>query len=55
MIMAIATEAGKPLSVDDFIDLLRKTSYACVRVEIDAEKPLKLGVLIWGQKGTFWQ
>lgn len=54
-IMAIMVEAGKPLSIDDFIDLWRKMGYARVRVEIDAGKPIYPGVLIWGKKGELWQ
>lgn len=54
-ILAIMAEVGKPLSVNDFTDLLRKTGYAQVKVEIDARKPFKLGVLIQGKKGAFWQ
>lgn len=54
MILAITGEAGKPLAIDNFMDLLRKTGYAYVRVEINAEKPLKPGVLIRGKKGDFW-
>lgn len=54
-ILVIMVEADKPLSVDEFTDLLRKTGYARVKVEIDASKPLKPGVLIRGKKGAFWQ
>lgn len=54
-ILAITTEAGKPLSINDFTDLLMKTGYAKVRVEIDTGKPLKLGILIREKKGAFWQ
>lgn len=53
MIMAIAAEASKPLAMDDFTDLLRKTGYAQDRVEINAGNPQKLGVLIRGRKGAF--
>lgn len=53
-IMAIAAEAGKPLAVDDFTELLRKIGYAKVRVEIDAGMPLKPGVLIRGKRSVFW-
>lgn len=49
-IFAIAAEVGKPLSLDEFIDLLRKTGYARVRVKIDVGKPLKPGVLIRRKK-----
>lgn len=45
-ILAIATKAGRSLSINDFTDLLRKMGYARVRVEIDGGKPLKLGILI---------
>lgn len=53
VILAVAAEAGKPLIIDDFMDLLRKTGYARVKVEIDAGQPLKPRVLIWGRKSTF--
>lgn len=52
-IMAIAVQAGRLLSIDDFTNLLRKTGYARVRVEIDAGKPICPGVLIRGKKGEF--
>lgn len=42
----IATEAGKPITVDEFTDCSRKSGSARVKVEIDAAKPLKPGVLI---------
>lgn len=45
-IMAIVAETGRPLAIDDFIDLLRKTGYARVRVKIDAGKSLMPGILI---------
>lgn len=45
-IMAITAEAGKPLDIDEFNNLLWKTGYTRVRVEIDAGKSLSLGVLI---------
>lgn len=45
-ILAIAEEAGRPLSIDDFTNLMKKTGYAQVRIEIDAGKPLKPGILI---------
>lgn len=49
-ILAIAAEVGKPISVDDFTDLLKEMRYAHVRVEKNAGKPLKRGVLIWGKE-----
>lgn len=52
-IMAIAAEVGKSQAVDDFTELLRKTGYARVRVEIDARIPLKPGVLIRGKGVCF--
>lgn len=54
-ILEIAAEARRPLAIDEFIDHLKKTGYARVRVEIDASKPLKLEIVIRGRKGTFWQ
>lgn len=48
MILAIEAKAGKLLAVDDFTEILRKTGYAQIRVEIDAVRPLKLGVFIKG-------
>lgn len=51
----IATEAGKPLFVDDFTNCLRKIGYARVKIELNVAEPLKLGVLIRGKKGAFWQ
>lgn len=54
-ILAIATEVGKPLSLDEFTNLLWKTGYTRVHVEIDTGKPLKPGVLIRGRKEAFWQ
>lgn len=53
-IMAIAAEVGRSVDIDDFIDLLKKTGYARVRVEIDAGKPLMHGILIQGKKCPFW-
>lgn len=55
MILAVAAETGRPLSVDEFTYHLKKMGYAHVKVEIDAGKPLKPGVLIHGKKGHFWQ
>lgn len=54
IILAIAVEVGRLMAVDDFMDLLRKTGYAWVKVEIDVGQPLKLGFLIWGRNNTFW-
>lgn len=51
MIMAITTKAGKPLAVDDFMDLLRKIGYARVRLEIGVGNPLKLGCFDQGKEG----
>lgn len=50
---AIEIEAGKPMAIDDFTDLLLKTEYARIRVEIDAASPLKPGVLIKERKDVF--
>lgn len=46
VVLEIATEAGRPLIVDKFTDQLKKIGYARVRVEVDASKPLKLGIVI---------
>lgn len=54
-ILEIAAKIDKPLSLDEFTDLLWKTGYARVRMELDARKPLKPGVLIKRRKGAFWQ
>lgn len=54
MILAVAVEAGRPLSMDEFTYHIKKMGYAHVRVEIDAGKPLKPGVLICGIKSDFW-
>lgn len=43
-ILAIAAKASRPVAANDSIDLLQKTRYARIRVEIDYMKPLKLGV-----------
>lgn len=55
VILAIAAKVVRPLSLDDFTDLLKKTRYARVRVELDAVKPLKPRILIHGKKRVFWQ
>lgn len=52
-IIAIVLEAGQPLAIDDFIDLLKKIGYARVRVEIDVGKTLMPSILIQGKKGPF--
>lgn len=54
VILAIAAEAGKPLAIDDFTDMLRKTGYARVKLKIDAGQPLKPGALIRGRH-DFWK
>lgn len=46
MIMAIALKAGRSLAIDDFTVHTKETSYARVRVEIDAGIPLMPGDLI---------
>lgn len=43
--MTIAAEADKPLAIDDFMELLRKFGYALIRLERDADRQLKSGVL----------
>lgn len=40
-ILAVAVEAGRPLSVDEFTNHLKKTGYARVRIDIDVGKPFK--------------
>lgn len=54
MLMGIASEAKKSVALDDFHDSVSETGFARLRVEIDSTEPLKLGVLIYGQKGIFW-
>lgn len=54
-IMAIATEVGKPLVIDDFMENLRKTGYARVKVELQVDVTLKPGVVVQGRHGLFWQ
>lgn len=39
----------------DFTDQLQKLGFAKVRVEIDASKPLKLGIHIKDGIRNFWQ
>lgn len=46
---------GQAAAMDNFTNLLRKTSYARVRVEIDARLLLKLGIWIRSKKRVFWQ
>lgn len=48
-------EVENPVALDDFTTNYQKISFAKVRVEIDSPEPLKLGVLIRGQNGVFWQ
>lgn len=55
VISAITMEAGRPLAMDHFTDLLRMTGYARIQVEIDSRKPLNPGVLVREKKGVFWQ
>lgn len=54
-IMAVAEKARRPISVDGFVDHLKKAGYARVRVELDAALPLKPGVLVQGKRKVFWQ
>lgn len=54
IILAITTEVGKSLAIDDFTDMLRKTMYALIKVEIDVGQPFKSGVLIRGRRHDFW-
>lgn len=53
--MMVAEKVGNPLSLDNFTDLMKKTGFARVRVELDASKPLVLGVPIQGKNSVFWQ
>lgn len=53
--MAVAGEAGNPLFLDNFIDLMRKDRFARVYMEFDTSKPLLPGVLIQGKNSIFWQ
>lgn len=53
-ILEISTKVSKPLSLDEFTNLLWKTGYARVHMELEAGKPLKPGVLIKGRKSAFW-
>lgn len=46
VIMAIAAKVGKPLAINDFTKNLRKTGYARVKLEMQADAPLKLGVMV---------
>lgn len=52
-IMAVAGEVGHPLSIDNFMDKMKKTGYARVWVELDESKPLLPGVQIQGQRSIF--
>lgn len=52
--MAVATEVGKLLAIDDFTDNLKKIGFARVKVEIDASNTLVPGVLVQGRNGYFW-
>lgn len=42
----ILEEAGNSISIDEFIDQLKKTGFGRILVEIDAALPLKPWVLI---------
>lgn len=53
-ILTIMAGASKPLAMDDFTDLLWKTGYARVRLEVDSRLLLKTGVLVKERKGIFW-
>lgn len=48
-------EASKPLAMDNFMDLLQKSGYARIQVEINSSKLLKPGVSVSEKKGVFWQ
>nr|XP_010917814.1 uncharacterized protein LOC105042341 [Elaeis guineensis] len=50
---AIVAEAGKPVAVDEFTNNHRKAGFAKFRVELDAGEPLKPGVLIRSDRGSF--
>lgn len=51
--MVVASEAGTPLSIDNFTDQMKKMGYTRVRVQLDATKPLQPGVLIQGENKVF--
>lgn len=53
--MSIAAEVRRSMDINDFTELLRKTGYARIYVEIDAEVLLKPGVLIRKKREVFWQ
>lgn len=53
--MAVAEEAGRPISVDGFTDHLKKAGYTRVWMELDAALPLKPGVLVHGKNKVFSQ
>lgn len=43
ILLEIASEASKPLALDDFTTRYQKTGFAGVRMELDALEPLKPG------------
>lgn len=53
--MGTVSEVKKPIAMDNFITRYWKTTFTRLRVEINLLEPLKLGVLIYGEKGIFWQ
>lgn len=55
MLMGIALEAGKQVTLDDFMTRYRKMGFSRLRVMINLSEPLKLGVLIHGQERILWQ
>lgn len=52
-ILAIAAKVERPLAMDDFTDLLWKTGYVWVWVELGSGKSLKPSVSVKGKKGIF--
>lgn len=51
-LLGIMEEAGDSISIDDFIDQLKKMGFARIRVEIDLTLPLK--PVIKGKNMVFW-
>lgn len=54
LLMEIASEAGKPVALDNFTSRYRKTGFAELRVELESSKPLKPRVSICSHDGVLW-
>lgn len=54
-LMEIASEAGKPVALDDFRSRFRKAGFSGLRVQLDSSEPLKPGVSIQSADEVFWQ